>query len=354
MILDLFDQIQVTEYVRREYDQIARSAGGGEDRSTRLARRILPLRAHQGRHVRIRITDVLGVGLAQLKSPGAAPALWSAKPNLRELMVELVDIDEAHRYDPVDMLALKSNDPNFRRDAQHSFTEYATAMATRNEQRTDWMIWQALQGVMVLNYPNAGSMTVNTGIPASHFPTFATPWTTVASSDPVEDLYSLGAVALNDAGIYLGHHHMSQATYRYMQRSAKVIAALSTYGRDVMLASGNDLQQLLREGTQITVTDDGYMGENSSTPVLTKWIPDGKIFSTTSDYTYAGQPLGWTADGWVLLGGPNDADMPIARQGIQSEWIYDRHSQQTKFRQASARMPVLRSPNAIAWGTAYS
>jgi len=352
-LLDLLDQVQVTEYVRREYDAIARAAGGGEDRSTGLARRIMPMRAHQSRHVRMRISDVLGVGLAQLKAPGARPALWSAKPNLRDQLFELVDIDEGHRYDPLDVLALKSNDPNYRRDAQFDFTQYATAMATRNDQRTDWMIWEALKGVMVLNYPNSGSQTVVTGVPGTHFPTFQVPWSTVGTSDPVEDLYALGAVALSDAGVYLGHHHMSYATFRKMQLSAKVKAALSTYGRDVMLPNEGDLQQLLREGTKITVTDDGWMSENNPAPTLNKWIADGKIFTTTSDYRYAGRPIGWTADGWVLVGSQSTADQPVAKQGIQSEWIYDRHSQNTTFRQASARMPVLEAPNAIAWATAY-
>lgn len=352
-LLDLHDQIQVTEYVRREYDAIARSAGGGEDRSTGIVRRILPLKPHEGRHVRMRITDVLGVGLAQLKAPGARPALWNAKPNLRDQLMELVDIDEAHRYDPIEMMALKSSDPNYRREAKYDFTQYATMLAQRNDQRTDWLMWEALKGVMVLNYPNGGTQTVGTGIPASHFPTFMTPWTTIATSNPIEDLFALGAVGLSDAGIYLDHHHMSEATYRYMQRSAKVIAALSTYGRDVMLPTTGDLQQLLREGTVITRTDDGWLSENSPTPTLNKWIADGKIFTTTKDYTYAGRRLGWTADGWVLVGSASTADQPVAKQGIQSEWIYDRHSQNTTYRQASARMPILEAPNAIAWGTAY-
>lgn len=354
-MLDLFDQIQVTEFVRREYDALIRGAGGGEDRTTSYGRRIMPLRPHAGRHVRVRYQDVLGVGLAQLKAPGAQPALWTHKPNLRERFMEIVDIDEMTRWDPVEMLQLQSPDPNVVEEAQETLAQRSTAMQTRNEQRTDWMIWEALKGVLVLPYPNAASQTVNYGIPAEHFPTFATEWTDLANSDPVEDLWALGAVAIPASGIYLSHHHMSFATHRLMLRSQSIIDKLSSYGRDVIVATDGDINALLREGTKITVTDDGWIEENSVSKSLNKWIPDGKIFTTTPDYRYAGRRIGWVADGWVLVGpAGSTANQPVARQGMQSEWIYNRIGQHTLFRQASARMPILDAPEAIAWGTAYT
>lgn len=350
--LDLFDQIQVTEFVRREYDAIVRSAGGGEDRTTQFGRKILGLKTHNGRHVRVRYQDILGVGMAQMKAPGAQPALWTHKPNLRERFMELADIDEMTRWDPVEMLRLKSPDPNVITEAQDSLAQRATDMYTRNELRTDWLIWEALKGVAVIPYPNAASITVNYGIPAAHFPTFGTAWTDAVNADPIEDLWALGAAAIPASGIYLPHHHLSFATYRKMLKCAKLIARLSTYGRDVMQPTDADIKFLLRDDSVITVTDDGYMTENSTNKSLVKWIPDGKIFTTTKDYTYAGKPLGFVADGWVLVGQPG-VEQPVAKQGSQSEWIYNRLSQQTLFRQASARMPVLNAPEAIAWGTAY-
>lgn len=354
-MLDLFDQIQVTEYVRREYDALVRGAGGGEDRSEgQLTRKILGLRNHNGRHVRVRYQDILGVGLAQFKAPGAAPALWTHKPNLRESFMEIVDIDEMTRWDPVEMLQLESPDPNVVEQARDTLAERSTALQTRNEQRTDWMIWEALKGVITVPFPNAAPITVNYGIPAGHFPTFTTPWTNTAASDPIEDLWALGAVALVDAGIYLPHHHISFATERYMLRSQKVIDRLSSYGRSVMIPTQGDLRVLLREGTEITVTDDGYLTENSTSKTLNKWIADGKVFTTTKDYRYLNRPIGWVADGWVLVGPQNSAaNRPVAKQGMQSEWIYNRIGQHTLFRQASARMPILNAPEVLAWATAY-
>lgn len=353
--LDLFDQVVVTEFVRRNYEDIARSAGGGEDRQTSLIERILPTKTHNGRHVRLRFQDILGVGLAQFKAPGAAPALWTNKPNLREQFMELVDIDEMFRVDPVEMLRLKSPDPNVLKEAQFDLQEKSTNMAIRNEQRSKWMGWQALRGVLPVSYPNAGSLVIQYGIPGAHFPTFATAWTDIQNSDPVEDLWALGAVAIPASGIYLGHFHMTFATQRYMLRSTKLQAKLSSYGRDVMWPSENDVIQLLRDGSQITVSDDGYMVENSTGgKTLNKWINDGEILTTTRDYRYAGQPIGDIKDGWCLIGPDGgDGNQPVARQGMQSEWIYNRVNQSTLFRQVSARMPTLKSPEALAWGKAF-
>lgn len=350
--LDLFDQLVVTEFVKREYDAMVRGAGGGEDRRTSYGSRILPLVNHNGRHVRLRFQDILGYGLAQFKSPGAAPALWTFKPNLRETFMELVDIDEMHRIDPLEMLQLESPDPNVIDEAQWKLTERSNAMMTRNDLRTEWMRWEALKGVLVVPFPNAAPLTINYGIPAPHFPTFAVPWTTYATSDPVEDLWALGAVSIAASGIYLSHFHMSFATQRNMLKSAKLQAKLSSYGRDVMFPNDSDVKQLLRDGSQITVTDDGYLTEASTTKTLNKWIADGKVFTTTPDYTYMGRRIGTVKDGWVLVGVPG-AERPVARQGVQSEWIYNRIGQHTLFRTASARMPVLEAPEAIAWGTAY-
>lgn len=351
-ILDLYDQIQVTEFVRREFDALIRRDMGGEDRTTDLTRKILGLRTHNGRHVRIRYQDILGVGLAQFKAPGAAPALWTHKPNLKERFMEIVDIDEMTRWDPVEMLQLQSPDPNVVTEAQETLAQRGTHLQTRNEQRTDWMIWEALKGIIVVPFPNAASLTVNYGIPAAHFPTFAVPWTNLAASDPIEDLWTLGAIPIAASGQYMDHHHMSFATERYMLRSEKVIDRLSSYGRNVMVPTQNDFRVLLREGTKITVTDSGYLEEDSVSKKLIKWIADGQVFTTSPDYTYAGRKIGWVADGWVLVGVPGQ-ERPVARQGMQSEWIYNRIGQHTLFRQASARMPIIDAPEALAWATAY-
>jgi len=348
---DIYDSTVLTELIRRDWSEIAKRPGGGiaTDFS---AEKILPLVTQNGRHVKIRVQDVLPTGLAQFRAPHATPALWTPRPVLREQVIEIVDIDELSRIDPVKMLQLKSPDPNLVDGTYFDIIELGTKLQQRNELRTEWMRWQALQGALVVSYPNAGSIAINYGIPANHFPTFGTAWTDVTNSDPIEDLWTLGAVALPDAGIYLSQFHMNSVTFRYFRRNAKVKAALSSYGRDVMLPTDSDLAALLRADTQITIVDAGYLPEGAATKILTKFIADGQIFGTTRDYTYAGRGIGDMADGWVLISVPGQEE-PDARQGMQSEMLGNKMAKQTFLRQASARIPRLYAPESLVWGKAF-
>lgn len=348
---DIFEQTALTETIRREWRALVQQADG-EDRDERLGARILPSKTHNGRMVKLRVQDILPTGLAQFRAPHGEPALWTPRPTLREEVWELVDIDEMHRIDPVQMLALKSPDPNVMREATLSLTERGAMLQQRNELRTEWMRWECLKGALVVPFPNAGSVTINYGIPGGHFPTFGVPWTTFATSDPIEDLWALGAVAIADAGLYLSKFIMNNVTFRKLQRSERIREILSSYGRNVMIPTDGDLKALLRENAQWELNDAGYLPENASDKTLTKFIADGKIMATTPNYTYAGHRIGDMKDGWVLVSLPNQEE-PVARQGMQSETLSNKMRKQTFLRQASARMPVLYAPEAIAWGTAF-
>lgn len=348
---DIYEQTVLTELIRRDFQEITSRPGGGINTDW-SAQNILPLVTMNGRHVKIRVQEILPTGLAQFRAPHASPALWTPKPQMREQVIEIVDIDEMSRIDPVKMLQLKSPDPNVIQGTFFDIIELGTKLQQRNELRTEWMRWQALQGALVVSYPNAGSITINYGIPAGHFPTFGTPWTDVVHADPVEDLWALGAIALADAGIYLSLFHMNSVTFRYMRRNEKIRQALSTYGRDVMLPTDSDLASLLRAESQIQIVDAGYLPEGASNKLLTKFVPDGKIMTTTKDYTYAGRGIGDMADGWVLVSVPGQEE-PDARQGMQSEILGNKMAKQTFLRQASARIPRLYAPESIAWATAF-
>lgn len=348
-LTDVFEQTVLTELIRREYNRIVAGAGGGENRQL-FAQRILPLVTQNGRHIRIRVQDVLPYGMAQLKAPGATPALYTPRPRLREEVMEIVDIDEMHRIDPIDMLKFKSPDPNVMKEAILDIQQRGATLQTRNELRTEWMRWEALKGSVVLPYPGGNSVTVDYGIPSTHFPTAGTPWATVATADPIEDLWSLSSVTTPNSGIFLSIFHMRSETFRYIRRSVKAKDALSSYGRSVMLPTDTDLAQLLREGSQIEIVDSGYLAENASNKTLTKFIPAGQILALPQGYNYAGHRIGDMADGWVLVNAAGQEE-PVARQGMQSETISNKISKHTFLRQASARIPRLYAPEAIAWLT---
>ncbi len=351
--MDLWDQVVVTEVIKRRYEETRLEAGGGEDFKLD-GEDILPLKSHNGRYARVRIHDISPVGMAHFKAPGASPALWTKKPALREEVMELVDVDEFHRIDPIDMLKLQSPDPNVAADMVWSIADRGVDMKDRNINRTEWMRWEALKGTLVVNYPDtAGPQTIDYGIPVNNFTTFGIPWNNVAEAEPIEDFWALGALGLTSAGVYLPLYHFNSATYRYIRRNEKVKDQLSSYGRNVFLPTDQDLRDLLREGTQWKIVDSGYFNEGQTDFELHKWIEDGQIMATTSNYKYNGRRIGEVLDGWVLVGGPTDAQLPVARQGEQAEIIYKRTDQQTVLRHASARIPRLVYPETIAWATAY-
>lgn len=349
--LDLWEQTVVTEVVKRRHEALRLQAGGEEDFSTD-GEKILPLKSHNGRYARLRIQDILPTGMAHLKAPGASPAFWTKRPRLREEVIELIDIDEFHRVDPIDMLKLESPDPNVQADTVWSIADRGADMTDRNILRTEWMRWQALKGSLTANFPNAGSVTIDYGIPVGHFPEALVPWNEITEAEPIEDLWALGSVALSDAGTYLPLFHFNNNTYRYIRRNEKIKDQLSSYGRNVIMPTDKDLKDLLREGTNWVIVDTGIIPEEAETYDLEKWIPDGQVMATTNNYTYAGRRIGEVLDGWVLVGVPGK-ERPVARQGRQSEFIYDRVGQQTVMRTASARIPRLVEPKAIAWLTAY-
>lgn len=349
---DIYEQTVLTELIRRDWEALAKTPGGGINTSFD-ASKILPLVTMNGRHVKIRVQDIIPNGLAQFKAPHASPSLWTPRPVLREQVIEIVDIDEMSRIDPVKMLQLKSPDPNVLQAATIDIVDLGTRLRERNEIRTEWMRWEALKGALVVNYPNAGSITINYGIPGGHFPTFGVPWTDTVNSDPIEDLWSLGAVALADAGIYLPLFHMNSTLFRLMRRNQKIQKALSSYGRSVMLPTDSDLAALMRSESQIQIVDAGYLPEGATNKLLTKFVGDGKIFATTSDYSYAGRGIGDMADGWVLVSVPGQEE-PDARQGEQSEILGNKMAKQTFLRQAAARVPRLYAPEVLAWANAYT
>ena len=76
--LDILEQNVVTEVIRRRHEDIRRQAGGDEV-FQEFGERILPNVNHNGRHAQLWVQDILPVGLAQFKAPGATPALWTTR-----------------------------------------------------------------------------------------------------------------------------------------------------------------------------------------------------------------------------------------------------------------------------------
>lgn len=348
-LVDVWSQPVLTELIRRRFDE---TANVGPENRQYYGAQIAPLVTVRGRVTKLRIAGVEAYGMGQFKAPNATPALApKIRPTLEERIIELALLEEMDRIEPEEWLKLNSNDESVRNGERLSLIDHGSIMQTRNERLTEWMRWEAFKGTLTITYPTGSTITVDYGIPGTHKPTAATPFSDFANSDPIEVLNAWAAIGAADAGQYYNNIHWSFATQRNALRSDKMIAYLSAYGRPYMTATLDDLGALLAYGRpNFHLIDAGYRAEGATGYGMTKFLPDNKILMTT-DYVVDGVRIADVADGQVLVGGGGANQTPDIRQGMQSEFITDPISKNVFLRQASARIPRVNLPENFLYGT---
>lgn len=346
-IFDFWDSRQLTRFVKRNIEAQANANDGGENRQF-FGQNIAPLVPETSREVTIRIADVLPYGLGQFKAPDASPPLWKTKPVLKEQTIELFLLEEMERFKSTEWEKLTTTDDRLSEKALLSLGDRLRIMQLRNERLTEWMRWQAFKGAVSVTFPDGGTITVDYGFTGSHLPTAATPWTDTVASDPVEDLYAWSQVGADDAGRYYSKVHLNSMTWRLLTRNQNVRGYLSALGRQIMLPTTADFQQLMREGTgNFELIDAGYLPENATNRRLTKFIPDNRVLLTT-EYNLDGEPIADVADGPVAVNLPGQEE-PVFRNGPQSEVISNKYTKNVFRRQASARVVRVYFPEAFLY-----
>jgi Phage major capsid protein E len=348
-MLDIWESAAVTAVVRRNIEEQANANDGGENRQF-FGQNIAPLVGVNARTTRIRIADVLPYGLGQFKAPDASPPMFKTKPTLKEQVIELVLLEEMERFTSEEWLLLNADDASIAQGARLSLVDRMRIMQLRNERLTEWMRWSAFKGSLAITYPDGGTITVDYGFATSHLPTAGTAWTDLTNSDPLADMYAWTQVGADDAGRYYSIVHLNTVTWRLVQYNAKVKSYLGALGRQIMLPTRSDLQQLMREGTSnFEILDAGYLPTNATNRRLTKFLPDNRILMTT-DYVLDGERIADVADGQVLVGG-DTGSAPDARAGFQTEVIGNPFTKNVFRRAASARIPRLYFPEAFLYAT---
>jgi hypothetical protein len=349
---DIFVQPVFTEFVKRNIDDESQMNTGGENRAF-FGARIAPLVAVQSTVTKLRFADVKPYGLGQFKAPNATPPLYKPTPVFREEYIELALLEEMERFTAEEWRKLNTVDQTEASRAMLELGDRMRILQLRNDRLTEWMRWQAFRGTLAITYPDGGQITVDYGFTSAQLPTISTAWTDTTNADPIEDLYAQSQVTADLVGEYASIAHMNSQTWRLVQRNKKIQAYLSALGRQVMLPTTADFQQLMREGTaNFEIIDAGYLPENATNRRLTKFLPDNRVLLTAGgpSYTIGGTRIADVADGQVAVGGgPNEA--PNYRQGMQSELMGHWLSKQVVRRQASARIPRLYFPEAFVWMT---
>lgn len=346
---DIWDRTVITNLIRRNVQEEAQQNLSDEDRAF-IGQTLAPLVPVQSRVARIRVSEVLPYGLGQFKAPDATPPLFKTKPTLTESVIEMVDLDEMERFTGTEWTRLNSNDPAIARGALLDLVTRMTIMNTRNELLTEWMRWQAFKGVMVVTYPDGGQLTVDYGFQSSHLPTSSVAWTDTTNADPLGDIYAYAGVGVDDLGRYLSNVFMNNHTWQLIVYNQKIRGYLSQLGREILLPSPDDMQQLLKGRTaSFTINDSGYLPEGATNHALTKFLPDNRVLFTASN-TINGQRIADMADGQVLVGG-DTGQAPAIQQGMSAELIGNPFSKNVFRRVASARIPRIYYPDAFLYAT---
>jgi hypothetical protein len=342
---NIFDQAALTNVINYPIET-------RQEQEPSLGEQIAPLVDVQSREVKINVRDVHAFGKGQFRAPGASPALYEPKVSLREEVIELAILSEQHRINDEDYLALNSSDENYRKKAGLAIVERGNILATRNRRLTDVMRWDAFSGSTVLTYPSGAQVEVDYGLPATHTPTAGTLWSDTTNSDPIADLKAWQKLSATNIGHYGLRIHMSSDTWDLILENEKIAEYLTGSDRGLYVVRQDDVLALLRDGTEIIITDAGYrdegVGTNRGVDTLTRYLPEGKVLITTP-YTIDGERIADTPNGQVLVS--NGYNSVAIRQGAQAEVILDHQSKTHFLRYESARIPRILHPGAFVYAT---
>lgn len=347
-VFDVWDQATNTELVKRSVET-------AWERGATIGKQIAPLFPVRDRQIKLETMEIYAFGKGRFKAEDATPPIYTPKTKWTEEEIDLALLEEMTVVQESLLHKLKSDDEKIRNRAGADILTRGRALQLRNERLTEWMRWQAfLTGTLPIAYDDESgqNFVIDYQVPSTHFVTPTTPWTNLANSTPVDDLRLWQRLIANDAEAYGTKIHMDSDTYTLIEQSAQVRAKLTGTQTDLFLATREQIQRLLYEGTEIIVTDAGYReeaaGVNRGRSQLTKYLPYGKVLITT-DYNLEGEKIADVADGLVAI--QTDWNAIDLRPGMQSEVLIKGTSKTHFWRQASSRMVRLRNPNAFATAT---
>lgn len=351
---DVWDQAALTTEIRRPPE--GRAAGAAEDSPARLGEVIAPFKTTYESVVKVNVSEILPFGKAKFRSPDASVPLVKHDVAWREVLMELVNIDEMERIGETEWLKLNSPNENERRSAGVQLVDKGRILRTKNDRSTEWMRWKAFQDDLVIPFNNgAAEVAVGMGMKASHKPVASVLWSDTTNSDPVADIQAWSELLAADTGFYGKHVHMNSNTYNNLIYNSKIKNAVNFYAagaNSILRPRREDILNLFETfstSLDIVVYDNGFREEDETdigTTSLTKYLPDGYVLVTT-DYVLDGVNIADTLDGPVMVS--VSYNETATRQGLQAEMMLDHESKNHLLRVASRRMPRLLIPDAFVW-----
>lgn len=304
--------------------------------------------------IKLERMEVKAFGYAKPKAFGATPPIYVPRFRVTETEIELIPIHEMSPVDERTLRKLKSRDPDIVERAGADIVLRQTALQVRNEVGWDVMTMNAiLTGQLLIAFaddPEEG-FTIDYGFDPTHFLSVVTPWATLATAKPIDDLMAAQVLLSNAVGEYAIHFWMNSNTMRNFIWSAQAKELLTGFdGRGQFIPNLADVARRMYEPdrVQFHVSDSGYRGEtyDRGRNAHTLYIPDNYVIATTSD-PFEGEALVEVFDG--MTGVPVSTHQePDFRQGQQNWILLDEKSLTTFHHMASTRIPRINRPDCIA------
>lgn len=349
---DVWDQALLTHVIQKP--PAGRAPGAAED-APFLGESVAPYTTLAGRNARLRVAELKPFGTGQFRAPDATPPLFKPAVAWREVVLELVLIDEMERIQEEDWMKLHSADETIRLSAGASLVDRGRILKLRNQRATEKLRWQAFSGQVTVVYPTGSTLLVDYGLAATHKPTAAVLWSDTTNADPVADIQAWSELIAADSGFYGNKLHMNSKTYDLLIRNTKIKNQINFYApsaNTIFRPRREDLLNLFTSfatDVEIVVYDNGYREVGAAgigVGSITKYLPDGYVMMTT-DYTVDGVNIADTLDGQVSVA--NGYNSVAIRQGEQAEVMLEHIAKQHFLRYASARIPRVLIPEAFVW-----
>jgi hypothetical protein len=295
-----------------------------------LGEQIAPTRQIPDTEVTLEINEVEAFGKGQHRAPNATPPLVEFAGKREQRTFELVLLDEMHRIQEKEWQELQSNDEHVRRRAGVSLVDRGQMLAIRNRRLREAMRWDAFDGESIITYPNGSQLKIDYGI--ENKPTAAIDWSDTENSDPIEELNEWLTLTEDEIGVTATNVYMSTAAWDYIKINDKIAEKLTGTDRPLLVTRESDVKALLREGTNIILTDAGYRDvgvESRAKSSLTRYLPENKVLITTQPVV-EGERIAEFISGQVLIStaynqtairpGPHYAMRPLVSHtlGIQA------------------------------------
>ena len=304
--------------------------------------------------IRLQRAQIKSFGYAKPKAFGATPPIYVPRMRYTETEIELIPIHEMSPVDERLLRKLESEDSEVRARAGVDIQTRQTALRMRNELGWDVLTMSAiLNGTLQIGFvddPDQG-FTLDYGYDPTHFTSVSTPWATLASSTPIDDMKAVQVLLANQTGQYARHFWMNSNTQRNLIESAEAKALLTGFdGRAQFIPTLGDIATRMYDpdNVQFHVSDSGYRGETYERGLTahTKFLPDNVVIVTTDD-PFEGERLVEVWNGSTAVPQSEFAP-PALLQGNQSWVKLDTDSLTTYYHEASTRIPMVNRPDCIA------